>query len=106
MSDLLSAADTSGMNQWVSRTATVLATFPTWSAGVRCLDLTEELGELARAILIAEGRKSATEREEPIAQALCGVLFDVFALAQHYGVDLDAEYGEQVAQLAARRASS
>ncbi len=73
--------------------STVLETFPTWSAGLRCLDLTEELGELARVILIAEGRKSATEREEPIAQALCGVLFDVFALAQHYGVDLVLRVG-------------
>lgn len=56
MSDL-SAADAGGMNHWMSRTATVLATFPTWSAGVRCLDLTEELGELARAILM---RKAAS----------------------------------------------
>ncbi|WP_460820252.1 hypothetical protein [Nocardioides korecus] len=105
MSDL-STANAGGMNQWVARTETVLAAFPAWSAGVRCLDLTEELGELARAILIAEGRKSATESEEPVAQALCGVLFDVFALAQHYGVDLDTEYGNQVTMLAARRAAS
>lgn len=71
MSDL-NAANAGGMNQWMTRTATVPATFLAWSAGVRCLDLTEELGELARAILIAEGRKSATKSEEPVAQARCG----------------------------------
>lgn len=37
--------------------------------------------------------------------APCGVLFDVFALAEQYEVDLDAQYGDQLAQLAARWAS-
>ncbi len=50
-----SAAKAGGMNRWMARTATVLAAFSTWSAGVRCLELTEELGELARVILVAEG---------------------------------------------------
>lgn len=89
------------MNHWIAHTATVLSAFPSWSPTVRCVDLTEEVGELARAILGTEGHKH-TGDEEPIALALCGVLFDIFALAEHYGVDLDTEYGEQVVQLAAR----
>ncbi len=92
------------MSQWTARTARVLAAFPSWAAEVRCLDLTEEVGELARAILVAEGLKP-TDLEEPIAQALCGVLFDVFALAEQYQVDLDVQYGVQLAALAERWAS-
>ncbi len=104
MSDLGAARRLDGLRQWTARTASVLTAFPSWSAEVRCLDLTEEVGELARAVLVAEGRK-CTELEEPVAQALCGVLFDVFALAEQYQVDLDVQYGDQLAQLAARRAS-
>lgn len=92
------------MGQWTARTAAVLAVFPSWSAEVRCLDLTEEVGELARAILVVEGLKP-TDLEESVAQALCGVLFDVFALAGQYQVDLDVQYGEQLAALAERWAS-
>jgi hypothetical protein len=33
------------MSQWTARTARVLAAFPSWAAEVRCLDLTEEVGE-------------------------------------------------------------
>lgn len=104
MSDLGAEHRPDSLSRWTARTASVLTAFPSWSAEVRCLDLTEEVGELARAVLVAEGRK-ATDLEEPVAQALCGVLFDVFALAEQYQVDLDVQYGDQLAQLAARRAS-
>lgn len=89
------------MNHWVGRTAAVLATAPAWSPEVRCLDLTEEVGELARTVLVVEGHKTA-DCEEPMGTALCGVLFDVFALAECYGIDLDTRYGEQLEQLANR----
>ncbi len=104
MGELGAKCDRDSLSQWTARTASVLTAFPSWTAEVRCLDLTEELGELARAVLVAEGRKS-TGLEEPVSQALCGVLFDVFALADQYQVDLDVQYGDQLAQLAARRAS-
>ena len=104
MSDLGAERRLDSLSHWTARTALVLTAFPSWSAEVRCLDLTEEVGELARAVLVAEGRIS-TDLEEPVAQALCGVLFDVFALAEQYQVDLDVQYGDQLAQLAARRAS-
>ncbi len=35
--------------------ASVVTAFPSWSAEVRCLDLTEEVGELARAVLEVDG---------------------------------------------------
>ena len=55
-------------------------------------------GNLARAVLIAEGYKPGGG-EEPVALALCGVLCDLFALAEHYHIDLDAHYGTALAQL-------
>jgi len=81
VSDLGAERRLDSLSHWTARTASVLTAFPSWSAEVRCLDLTEEVGELARAVLVAEGRKS-TDLEEPVAHALCGVLFDVFALAE------------------------
>lgn len=104
MRDLDREGRLNSMSQWTARTASVLAALPSWSAEVRCLDLAEEVGELARAVLVAEGRKP-TDLEEPVAQALCGVLFDVFALAEQYHVDLDVQYGDQLAALAERWAS-
>jgi len=69
MSDLGAERRHDSLSRWTARTASVLTGFPSWSAEVRCLDLTEEVGELARAVLVAEGRKS-TDLEEPVAQAL------------------------------------
>ncbi len=63
-----------------------------WPVEVRCLNLAEELGELARAVLVAEGHKSTAAPAEEVAEAPCGVLVDVFALADHYHVELDELY--------------
>ncbi|MHB1534988.1 MAG: MazG-like family protein [Acidimicrobiales bacterium] len=92
----------SKMNEWVTRTGRVMADFPPWPVEVRCLDLAEEVGELARALLVAENHKPAVGDEQPVAEALCGVMFDVFALAAQYHLDLDAHYGAQLAELGRR----
>lgn len=60
------------MNDWVSRTGRILSGFPAWPVEVRCLDLAEEIGELARAVLITEGHKPVARDEEHVAEALCG----------------------------------
>ena len=86
------------MNKWIASTREALASFPDWPAEVRCLDLAEEAGELARAVLVAEQRKPVGDGD-PVADALCGVMVDVFALAAHYQVDLDTRYGELLAVL-------
>ena len=65
---------------------TLAAVHRPWPVEVRCLDLAEEVGELARAVLVAEGHKSTAAPAEEVAEALCGVLVDVFALADHYHV--------------------
>lgn len=90
------------MDQHVRATADALAAaYPAWPPEVRCLDLAEEVGELARAVLTAEGHKATpAARREDVGDALCGVLLDVFALADHYRIDLDHLYPTMLARLA------
>lgn len=56
----------------------IAAVYRPWVAEVRCLDLAEEVGELARAVLV-----------------------DVFALAEHYRVGLDELYPKLLARMVA-----
>ncbi len=88
------------MDRHVRATACALAAVHRpWPVEVRCLDLAEEVGELARAVLVAEGHKGTTAPVEKVAEALCGVLVDVFALADHYHVELDELYPHLLARL-------
>ncbi len=88
------------MDRHVRATACALAVVHRpWPVEVRCLDLAEEVGELARAVLVAEGHKGTAAPAEEVAEALCGVLVDVFALADHYHVELDELYLRMLACL-------
>lgn len=73
----------------------------------RLLDLVEEVGELAQAVLIVEKRKTmkdpAKQRAvEDVADAICDSLFDLIMLAEEYGLDLGKEYGEMLDRLEKR----
>ena len=71
--------------------------YPPWPPEVRCLDLLEEAGELARAVLLAENHKQDHGLPaEAMSTAICGVLVDVLALADHYDVRLASVYPELV----------
>lgn len=93
------------MDQYVQATArAIAAAHRPWVAEVRCLDLAEEVGELARAVLVAEQHKSTAGQEplsEDVGEALCGVLVAVFALAEHYRVGLDELYPKLLARMVA-----
>ncbi len=90
------------MDRHVRATACALAALQRpWPVEVRGLDLAEEVGELARAVLVAEGHKGTAAPAEEVAEALCGVLVDVFALADHYHVELDELYPHLFARLVA-----
>ena len=84
------------------RTAEVLAShYSPWPPELRCLDLLEETGELARSILLVEKHKQAgrAELEEDVPTAICGVLVDLLALADHYGVSLATVYPQLLREL-------
>lgn len=93
--------ENSDLNVCATRTGEILAAaFRAWDATTRSLDLLEEAGELARAILVHEGHKGGPS--ENVDEALCGVLVDVFALANYYGIPLATEYAQRLTALAER----
>ena len=63
----------------------------------RMLDLVEEVGELAQAMLIVDGRKVTSDPDKKrtvvdVADALADILFDLIMLADDYGIELEEEY--------------
>ena len=58
--------------------------------------LTEELGELARAISHKEGFKKPKpgEGHESVAEELCDLLFVALCLANQQGIDLDQAFAD------------
>ncbi len=89
------------------KTKKISAGFPEkfqWTARERFVDLVEEVGELANAILIHEKKKpkSGLHYGNSIADALCDILFDILLLADLYNIDLDTEYPAMLERLTKR----
>jgi len=73
----------------------------------RMLDLVEEVGELASAMLYVDGGKTSgnpnkIKTREDIADGLADILYDLIILADHYKVDLPKEYSAMLKQLEKR----
>jgi len=66
----------------------------------RVLDLVEEVGELANAVLVEEGHKG--RKKADLADSLADVLYDLILVAEHYGIDLKKEYGNMLEELKKR----
>jgi len=67
--------------------------FSDQSARDKCLLLGEELGELFRAVRRAEGLKvDPTSRAADVADELADCLIYLCAIANRYGVDLEAAF--------------
>jgi NTP pyrophosphatase (non-canonical NTP hydrolase) len=64
-----------------------------WDPKVRFIDLMEEAGELANALLIEEGFKAEKRRRADLVDSVCDMLFDLLMLAEHFKIDLSEEYG-------------
>jgi len=92
------------LKQLIEKTKTLTKKFPVpqWSAETRFVDLVEEIGELANAILVAEKRKTKKRQKAEIADSLCDCLWNIFILADIYKIDLDKEYQKVLKQVAAR----
>ena len=70
----------------------------------RMLDLVEEVGELAQAMMIVDRRKFTNDPQKKrtkadIADALGDVLYDLILLAEDYEIDLEQEYSEMLDRL-------
>lgn len=73
----------------------------------RALDLVEEVGELAQAILISEKIKLTRDPNKQrtktdVADALSDILYDLFMLSEDYQLDLSLEYSKMLEALKSR----
>jgi NTP pyrophosphatase (non-canonical NTP hydrolase) len=73
----------------------------------RTLDLVEEVGELANAVLLVEKRKKVTPAHKQrsvtdIADALSDMLFNMVVLAEDYNIDLIKDYERMLVELKKR----
>ena len=71
------------------------------------LDITEEVGELAQAILITEKIKLTNDPTkqrlvEDVANALGDIMFDLLVMAEKYGLDMETEYLKVMDELKGR----
>jgi NTP pyrophosphatase (non-canonical NTP hydrolase) len=97
--------------QIVEKTRKVHALFEakgaTYNKKERVLDLVEEVGELAQAVLVVEGPKQTTvpskqKTRADIIDALADILFALLRLADDYDADLFMEYMQVMDQIKAR----
>lgn len=75
-----------------------------WDNNIRFIDLVEEIGELANAVLTkqrAKGNKPGWQKEG-FKDSLCDVLYDLLVLAEQNDVDLEKEYLEMLGRLKKR----
>ncbi len=73
-----------------------------WTPEVMALDLVEEVGELANSILVKEGFKNKKRAKADLVDSVCYVLFDLYMIAEHYGIDVEKEYLKVLEQLKER----
>lgn len=75
-----------------------------WDLKTRFVDLIEEIGELANAILTKEKAKGSKPgwQKEGFKDSLCDVLYDLLILAHEQGVDLEKEYLKMLKDLEER----
>lgn len=86
-------------------TKKVVKVFPgkRWKPEVRTLDLVEEVGELANAILVKEKHKGKKRAKTDLADSIVDILFDLILLADYYKVDIDKEYSKMIKELKKRQ---
>lgn len=75
-----------------------------WDKKTRFINLVEEIGEIANAILVEEGKKPKRTlfKGNSLIDALCDTLYDLLVLAHQYGVDLEKEYLKMLKKLERR----
>jgi NTP pyrophosphatase (non-canonical NTP hydrolase) len=70
------------------------------------MDLIEEVGELATAMMyfekIKKGRLNGKIKKEDISDALSDILFDLFLISDQYNINLEDEYKKMLKRLKLR----
>lgn len=73
-----------------------------WKAETRFIDMVEEVGELANALMVEHGFKGENRRRAELVDSICDILFDLLILANHFKVDLNKEYPKVLKQIEER----
>ena len=92
------------MKQLVKRTREIAALKKsnTFSIEARFIDLVEEVGELANAILGKEGHKDKKRIRADLADSVADILWDLIFIAEYYKIDIEKEYFVMCDQLEKR----
>lgn len=94
------------LSQWQAQVDHLLRSSPEgyWPAVWNVLRLVEEVGELAQAVGIQDGRRRLKEGERPasVSEEVGDILFVLLALANQWHLDLDATVEATVAKVAGR----
>ena len=95
------------MEEIIKETRRVLKLFENvrkrgWKGEVMLVDLVEEVGELANAILVKEGFKSKKRKKADLEDSLADVLFDIFMIADYYRIDIEKVYRKTLKELEKR----
>jgi NTP pyrophosphatase (non-canonical NTP hydrolase) len=69
-----------------------------WTPFVMVMDLLEEAGEVAAVVKGLEGFKAPDKpkTKEMLATELSGLLYIIFVLAEHYGIELEEAFMQTV----------
>ncbi len=70
-----------------------------WTPEVIMLDLMEEVGELANAILVKEDYKSVKREISGLKDSMADILYALIRLANFYKIDIKDEYMKMLKEL-------
>ncbi len=63
-----------------------------WDAKIMFINLVEEVGELANALIVEHGNKPEKRRKYDLTDSVCDILYALLMIAALYRIDLDREY--------------
>lgn len=73
-----------------------------WGPEEFMIDLMEEIGELANALLVERGHKFKSRKKSDLNDAFFDVLFDLLMIASIMNVDLDKAFEKGLKELRSR----
>lgn len=88
------------MKELTEKTRAVAKKMPIqWSTPIRFIDLVEEIGELANALLGEWQEKPPLGRKDDVEDALCDILYDLLLLSHDFDIDLEKSYLKSLKKL-------
>ncbi|MGD9129098.1 MAG: MazG nucleotide pyrophosphohydrolase domain-containing protein [Candidatus Woesebacteria bacterium] len=81
----------------------IAKSFPNqWDLTTHCVDLMEEVGELANAVLIETKQKSKKRQRAHLEDSFADVLFELILMADEANIDLEEVLAQMLSELKAR----